>query len=52
MEGYNVCNGLITNYRKENNDFGLIEPHWLTEIGCDLAEHGRKEQYSPSKSPT
>ncbi len=52
MEGSDVLNGLITNCRKENNDFGFIEPHWLTEIGRDLAGHGRKEQYSPSKLPT
>jgi hypothetical protein len=38
MGSYIAGNGLITSCRKENNDFGLIEPHWLTEIGCDLGE--------------
>lgn len=33
-------------------DFGLIEPYWLGEVGCDLAKHDPKEQYDPNNLPS
>ena len=33
-------------------DFGLIEPYWLGEIGCDLTKEDPKEQYTPTSLPT
>lgn len=32
-------------------DFGLIEPYWLGEVGCDLTQHDPKEQYDPNNLP-
>lgn len=32
-------------------DFGLVQPYWLGEIGCDLTKADPKEQYSPGKLP-
>jgi branched-chain amino acid transport system substrate-binding protein len=32
-------------------DFGLIEPYWLGEIGCDLTQADPKEQYTPTNLP-
>ena len=32
-------------------DFGVIEPYWLGEIGCDLTKADPKAQYSPSNLP-
>ena len=33
-------------------DFGLIEPYWLGEVGCDLTKHDPKEQYDPNNLPS
>jgi branched-chain amino acid transport system substrate-binding protein len=35
----------------EIEDFGLVEPYWLSEIGCDLTKADPKEQYFPDKLP-
>lgn len=32
-------------------DFGLIEPYWLGEVGCDLTQNDPKEQYDPNNLP-
>lgn len=32
-------------------DFGVIQPYWLGEIGCDLTKADPKEQYAPSNLP-
>ena len=32
-------------------DFGVIQPYWLGEIGCDLTKSDPKTQYSPSNRP-
>jgi branched-chain amino acid transport system substrate-binding protein len=32
-------------------DFGVIEPYWLGEVGCDLTKHDPKEQYDPNNLP-
>jgi branched-chain amino acid transport system substrate-binding protein len=32
-------------------DFGLIQPYWLSEIGCDLTKNDPKEQYTPTSLP-
>jgi branched-chain amino acid transport system substrate-binding protein len=32
-------------------DFGVIEPYWLAEIGCDLTKSDPNEQYSPANLP-
>lgn len=32
-------------------DFGLIEPYWLGEVGCDLTKNDPKEQYDPNNLP-
>ena len=34
-----------------DKDFGVIEPYWLGQIGCDLTKHDDKEQYSPDHLP-
>ena len=33
-------------------DFGVIQPYWLGEIGCDLTKKNDKKQYTPSELPT
>lgn len=33
------------------NDFGVIEPYWLGEIGCDLTQNDPNEQYTPTSLP-
>ncbi|PZQ50163.1 MAG: urea ABC transporter substrate-binding protein [Rhodovulum sulfidophilum] len=33
------------------HDFGVIQPYWLGEVGCDLTVSDPKEQYSPSNLP-
>lgn len=32
-------------------DFGMVEPNWLGEVGCDLTKADPKTQYSLSKLP-
>ncbi len=32
-------------------DFGIIQPYWLGEIGCDLTKADPKAQYAPSNLP-
>lgn len=32
-------------------DFGVIEPYWLGEIGCDLTRNDPNEQYTPTSLP-
>ena len=32
-------------------DFGLIQPYWLGEVGCDLTKNDPKTQYSPANLP-
>jgi branched-chain amino acid transport system substrate-binding protein len=32
-------------------DYGVIQPYWLGQIGCDLTKHNDKKQYSPSDLP-
>lgn len=34
-----------------DKDFGVIEPYWLGQIGCDLTKRNDKEQYSPDHLP-
>jgi len=34
-----------------DKDFGVIQPYWLGQIGCDLTKHNDKEQYSPDHLP-
>jgi urea transport system substrate-binding protein len=34
-----------------DKDFGVIEPYWLGQIGCDLTRRNDKEQYSPDHLP-
>ena len=34
-----------------DKDFGVIQPYWLGQIGCDLTKHDDKEQYSPDHLP-
>jgi branched-chain amino acid transport system substrate-binding protein len=36
----------------EVDDFGMVEPYWLGEIGCDLTKGDPKTQYSLSKLPS
>lgn len=36
----------------EVEDFGMVEPHWLGEIGCDLTKDDPKTQYSLSVLPS
>jgi len=33
-------------------DFGVIQPYWLGEIGCDLTKKNDKKQYTPSELPS
>jgi branched-chain amino acid transport system substrate-binding protein len=33
-------------------DFGVIQPYWLGEIGCDLTKKNDKKQYTPNELPT
>jgi branched-chain amino acid transport system substrate-binding protein len=33
-------------------DYGIIQPYWLSEIGCDLTKKNDKDQYTPSHLPT
>lgn len=35
----------------EIKDFGMVEPYWLGEAGCDLTKDDPKTQYSLSKLP-
>ena len=35
----------------EVEDFGMVEPYWLGEIGCDLTKKDPKTQYTLSKLP-
>ena len=32
-------------------DYGVIQPYWLGQIGCDLTKNNDKKQYSPSDLP-
>ena len=32
-------------------DYGVIQPYWLGQIGCDLTKHNDKKQYSPTDLP-
>jgi urea ABC transporter substrate-binding protein len=32
-------------------DYGVIQPYWLGQIGCDLTKKNDKKQYSPSDLP-
>ena len=32
-------------------DYGVIQPYWLGEIGCDLTKKNDRKQYSPSDLP-
>jgi len=32
-------------------DFGLIQPYWLGQVGCDLTKFNPKEQYTPDHLP-
>jgi urea ABC transporter substrate-binding protein len=32
-------------------DFGLIEPYWLGQVGCNLLKNDPKEQYTPDHLP-
>lgn len=32
-------------------DFGVIQPYWLSEVGCDLTKENPKTQYSPDNLP-
>jgi branched-chain amino acid transport system substrate-binding protein len=32
-------------------DYGIIQPYWLSEIGCDLTKKNDKDQYTPSHLP-
>jgi len=34
------------------HDFGVIEPYWLSEIGCDLTKDNPQTQYSPDNLPS
>lgn len=33
-------------------DYGVIQPYWLGEVGCDLTKKNDKDQYTPSHLPT
>ena len=35
-----------------DKDFGVIQPYWLGEIGCDLTKKDPKEQYTPMHLPS
>jgi branched-chain amino acid transport system substrate-binding protein len=32
-------------------DYGVIQPYWLGEIGCDLTKKNDKKQYTPTDLP-
>jgi branched-chain amino acid transport system substrate-binding protein len=32
-------------------DFGIIQPYWLGQVGCDLTKSDPKEQYTPDHLP-
>lgn len=32
-------------------DYGVIQPYWLGEIGCDLTKNNDKKQYTPTDLP-
>ena len=32
-------------------DFGVIQPYWLGQVGCDLTKQDPKEQFSPDHLP-
>ena len=32
-------------------DFGVIQPYWLGQVGCDLTKSNPKEQYTPDHLP-
>ncbi len=32
-------------------DFGIIQPYWLGQVGCDLTKSNPKEQYTPDHLP-
>lgn len=34
-----------------DKDFGVIQPYWLGEIGCDLTKSDPNEQYTPTNLP-
>ena len=34
-----------------DKDFGVIQPYWLAQIGCDLTKDNPQEQYSPNNLP-
>jgi branched-chain amino acid transport system substrate-binding protein len=36
---------------KVEKDYGVIQPYWLGEIGCDLTKKNDKDQYTPSHLP-
>jgi branched-chain amino acid transport system substrate-binding protein len=36
----------------EAADFGMVEPSWLGEVGCDLTREDPQTQYSPSRLPS
>jgi branched-chain amino acid transport system substrate-binding protein len=36
---------------REVEDFGMVEPYWLGEIGCDLTKEDPKTQYGLSELP-
>jgi len=36
---------------REVKDFGMVEPYWLGEIGCDLTKEDPKTQYTRSTLP-
>jgi len=35
----------------EVEDFGMVEPYWLGEVGCDLTKEDPKTQYALNKLP-
>jgi branched-chain amino acid transport system substrate-binding protein len=36
---------------KVDKDYGVIQPYWLGEIGCDLTKKNDKKQYTPTDLP-
>ena len=34
-----------------DKDFGVIQPYWLGQVGCDLTKRDDKEQYTPDHLP-
>ena len=39
------------NHVHVEKDFGLLQPYWLSSIGCDLTKSNPKEQYTPDHLP-